>query len=215
MRYFGYDEYGRLTDDDWGSENVIYAYSSTTGLLSSINSGQGSVYAISPEALQGLGTVSTDPHATVTDPCDESTAYYMDIYGHELAQVDALGDTQRWFYDQNYQVSDYIDAMDNPTGYEYDEFGDLTAQFDPDGGYIQYTYDPTYHFVTSETDALGNTTVYSYSSHGDLISETDPLGNVTRFTWSDGLMTSETVAYGTTLAEPTTFAYNSAREVTQ
>ncbi|WP_147459222.1 RHS repeat-associated core domain-containing protein [Saccharothrix variisporea] len=126
------------------------------------------------------------------------------------------------------------DNLGRKVSYTYDTAGRLATVTDPDGGVTRYGWDTTKGFLTSITDgenvryllneyddkgrvkqqtaADNGITKFEYVDVGGKITETkiaDPKGNVERLVFNDkGQLVGETKAYGTALAQTTSYEYD-------
>jgi YD repeat-containing protein len=224
-RVLGYDLYHHLTSDQWAPLSATFTYVTTTlgnGLLTNVNLGLGSSYAIVSAAAQGLGSITdTAAWTSVTDGRNDTTSYLLDGRGRLLAEVQADRVNSYVYYrDGAGQVTAQVDPEQHATLYSYiygpynanlgGGDGDLLQVTHADGSFESYRYDPTFHHVTQTADRLGVTSTNSYDpSTGDLLSASDALGNTTSYVWSAGLLQSTTDPRGDT----TSYLYDGARRL--
>ncbi len=182
-------------------------------------------------------TVSTDNTAnkqTIKDRNGNTTVYDFDDRGNITRVLDAAGGITQYAYDAHDNEIEVIDALGRKTTRSYDAFGNVTSETDPAGRVTQTAFNAQGN-VTTITDAAGNITTNGYNASGDLTaitdaagkafgmgysptgslsSMTDKVGNVTRYTYAKingtTLKQTETAPDGTV----TTYAYDSAGNVT-
>jgi YD repeat-containing protein len=170
-RALAYDSGHRLTHDTWSPLSATAGYDATTGRLSSIDRGLGSVWHLTPEAVQGL---QTSPAASgsrdvgvLTDPRGFASTYTLDHLGYQTKLQTPDGAVQAWERDGQEQVIVAVDGLGRPTVYTYQYGtgkGDLVEVDTPDGGVQTYAYEPTFHHLTSATNALGRRSAYTYAA---------------------------------------------------
>jgi YD repeat-containing protein len=235
VRTLAYGGSHLLTGDQWQPWNTTFSY--TSGLLSGVALGSAESYSIASAASQGLATAPAADaalmgNADVVDGRGDITQYVLDMQDRELSETDkgsaanpltpALVET--WVYDGHGQLSQYTDAKGLTTEYtyvygSYDSTlhggdGDLLEVDNPDGSTLQYQYDPLYHETTQSIDGDGNVTVSTYDVYtGNLLSSTVAYGTsaaaTTLYAWSGGLMTSMTDPDGNL----TVYSYNSTLQL--
>jgi RHS repeat-associated protein len=195
-RAFGYAGH-YLTSDQWAPLSAGFTYDATTGLLTGVNRGLGTSYAIVSAAASGLaGAVNGPGLATVTDGLLHTTSYFLDQRGRLLSQILPDGATNSNVRDAHGQLIIAVDALGVPTLYTYaygPGDGDLVQTTYANGLVVLDQYDPIFHHLTVESNDEGETTSNTYDpSTGDLLSSTDALGNTTAYAWSAGLLQSMT-----------------------
>ncbi len=141
----------------------------------------------------------------------------------------------RWIkltYDSANRISAMQDNVGRVVGYTYDTGGRLWKATDPAGGVTEYSYDSAGRmlsiknprgivYVTNEYDSKGRvirqthadggiyTFTYTLDTHGKVTQTLiiDPLGHKRLVTFNaDGYTTTDTAAYGTSLAQRTSYA---------
>jgi RHS repeat-associated protein len=149
----------------------------------------------------------------------------------------------RWInlgYDVSNRITSATDALGRTATYEYDAAGYLWKVTDPNGGVTEYTYDTAGRmhtlkdargitFLTNDYDANGRvqtqtqadstTFGYAYVLDGNgkvsQVDVTDPRGFVRRVTYNaTGYTLTDTSAFGTALAQTTTFVRQSDGNLT-
>jgi RHS repeat-associated protein len=135
-------------------------------------------------------TVSGGVVSSVSDPDGRTVSYSYDPITGDLLQV--------------------TDAGGGVTSYTYDSNHLLTSVTDPLGGQVSNQYDSSTR-VVSRTNQLGKVTAYTYTSGAgtNTTMVTDPKGDVLERIYSNYVMTSQTVGYGTSQAATWTYAYDS------
>jgi RHS repeat-associated protein len=218
-RTLTYDSHHRLTGDQYAPYNATYTYDPTSGLLTQVNEGLGSTYAVVSAASRGLGTyfAGTNLSATLTDALGHTTTDVLDSSGRLLAESLADGSTSSFLRDANGQVTQAVDPLHRPTIYTYHYGaydntlkagnGDLMQVTYADGSFDAFQYESTFHEVTQTKNALGEIETNTYDpATGDLLTHTDAMGNTTTNTWSNGLLVKVVTPAGTS-----TTTYDSAR----
>jgi RHS repeat-associated protein len=120
----------------------------------------------------------------ITDPINRSVSFQYDTNNNLVAATDVTGGITRFTYDTNHLL--------------------LTIT-DPRGSVITNVYD-TNARVISQTDAMNRKTTFSYGASSTTI--TDPNGNVSVEQYSNGLLVSKTMGYGTPEAATITYTYD-------
>ncbi len=124
----------------------------------------------------GMLLTSTDPEGKI-----KSIAYDK---ANNTARV-TRKDGSVWIhkYDSNLNAPlEITDPQGNTIRYTYDSNRNLTAKTRPDGSTITFTYDAKSN-ITSITDPLGNTATYTYNGLSRVTGITDPQGNKTAFVY--------------------------------
>jgi len=148
--------------------------------------------------------------ATVTDPAGRTLSF---TYTGDLVTgvTDSAGRTTSYAYDGSDNLIHATDVNGKVTTYAYDGNHLMTAVTKPEGGVTHNTYD-SHGRLASQTDPDGYTTTWSYSINAATLTGTstitDPEGIVTQDTWTNGDLTAQTVAYGTSSAATATYTYD-------
>lgn len=152
-----------------------------------------------------------------------------------LGNITQLTSTNgRWLkftYDTSNRVTEVKDNLGRTVTYTYDASGRLWKETDPNSGVTEYTYDSSHRmltikdprgnvYLTNEYNSDGRVSkqtllntgtfqiAYTLDSEGNVTATqvTDPQSNVRRVTFnSDGYALTDTRAYGTSIAQTTTY----------
>lgn len=156
---------------DANGHTTSYIYNSEGDLLQVMDA-MGNVTKYTYESTFNMMT-------SMTDALGRVTTYTIDpSNGNKTEETDPLGQTQRWSYDGNGNVTQYTDKNGNITKYVYLS-GNLVQEIDAFGTSIQSTTSFAYDGVGNRiqmTDALGRVTTYQYDGMNRLIQETDAVG---------------------------------------
>jgi virginiamycin B lyase len=190
QRNFTYDSNHRLLTDQVGSfATTTYSYDSTTGVLTSTNSGGGVTQSMTPADDQGFGTSSaanaSSAVAVVTDAAGDVTTYTFDAVGRLIKEQNPDGSVDKWTRDFAGNVTSFTDGLNHTTSYAY-QYGangkaDMIQETFPDGSVEKFQYNSTFHEITQITDTLGNITTMTYNGTGDLTNITNALNQVSPF----------------------------------
>jgi RHS repeat-associated protein len=204
-RTFSYDGVHHLTRDQWSPLDASFTYDPSTGLLTNVNRGLGTTYAIVSAAAGTQVNPAGAAVAQVTDGRSDSTQYVLDGRGRLLQQVQTDGATDTYYRDGHGQVTLALDPLVHPTTYSYDYGagnGDLTQVSNADGSWVQYQYDPTFHHLSHTLNSQGETSSNTYDpATGDLLTSTDGAQLTTTYVWANGLLLSTTAPNGGTLTD--------------
>ncbi|WP_247263456.1 MULTISPECIES: RHS repeat-associated core domain-containing protein [Pseudomonas] len=119
-----------------------------------------------------------------------------DELGRLLTQVGAGGQTTRYAYDLNDQLTQKTDARSNATNQAFDALGRVTQVTDPLGGITALTYN-TDNQITQLVDPRGVTTQYVYDAEGRVLQIQSPDGGTSNFTYDEaGNVSQRTDARG-------------------
>jgi RHS repeat-associated protein len=148
----------------------------------------------------------------VTDPEGRALRFAYDSDGHLQTVTDPHSRTVSFSYDPAGTLATATDVASNTTEYAYNAAHLLTAMQDPRGGVTTNVYDSQGR-VVSQTDPAGATTAFAYATTGTngnsgRTTITDPRGHVTTEQFTDGEMTSKTVAIGTSQEAAWTYDYD-------
>jgi YD repeat-containing protein len=194
-RTFTYDGPHHLIREQWDPVDVAYAYDTGgTGLLKSVDRGQGVTLTLDPSNVQGLQLSparSAEAAATLTDGLGHATTYVLDTLGR-ITRMQRPGlPAETWKRDRSGQVEVHTDPKGQATSFFYlygSGKGDLGGVSYPDGGSESFQYEPMFHKVAQYTDPLGHATQYTYNDTGDVLTKTDALMQVTTYSWTGGLL---------------------------
>jgi len=124
----------------------------------------------------------TTQTATMTDPRGN---VWTDVYFNNVLQsrTDPLGNTTRYEYDADLNISKVIDPRGNVTRMFYDSKGNMIRRVAPNGLWYEekFTYNVNNDLETY-TDDRNNTTRYEYDVAGNLWKEIRPGNLVTTYT---------------------------------
>ncbi len=129
-------------------------------------------------------TDETGSYVAVSDDKGNTTRYQYDADGNLSKTINALGDSTVYTYDAAGNQTSMTDARGNTTSYEYELNGNKTKIIYADGTFTSLTYDARGN-KTLETDQAGNTTEFAYDALDRLIKVTDALGNETTYTYDE------------------------------
>ena len=90
------------------------------------------------------------------------------------------GNSEKYEYDLNGNVTSYTDVMGNKRCHTYDALDRLILTEQADGDRKSYSYDEVGN-VISVTDCNGNSSHYFYSEKSELLKMVDALGNETEY----------------------------------
>jgi RHS repeat-associated protein len=178
---------GRLTKETDRNGNSISLAYNTEKQLEAATDGAGRKLTFK---YNGSGEVES-----VTDPAGHAVKYTYE--SGNLTSVTQPGETKiRWKfkYNSEHELTSVTDGREHATTMEYNEANQ----------------------VKSQTDPLSRKRTWRYEvlAYGSLTEVTEPNGAVTRDEFNtQGLPTSVTHAYGTSLAATTTYEYNEADEL--
>ena len=197
------DALGRLTSRSYDAVNRLVDTTDALGVVSH------SVYDSFGNRTAQTGAAGTPDARTVqyvydlnnrlvrqTDAEGHTQSYEYDAVGNRLRVVDARGSATQYVYDALNRNIRLIDPLSFQTRFEYDGVGNRITVVDARGGIQRLTYDAGNRYIQT-TDAEGRSTRFTYDVRGNRI--------------------TQTTAFGTALAETTTFEYdaeNNLRSVT-
>ncbi len=119
----------------------------------------------------------------VGDPLlERTTTYQYDVFGNQVAVIDALGNTSLFTYDGVGRKLVEEHPLDRATAYEYDSMDRLISVTDALGGQADYLYDDAGN-KTGHLDARGHWTNFAYDAKGRLVSTTGPLLNTEQYVY--------------------------------
>ena len=122
-----------------------------------------------------------DAETTIMDDLDGQTVFKHER-GLVLEEINPLGQTSYWEYNDYDQLEVERNPLGNGTSYGYSGRGQLTSLNHPDGASESWQYDQDDNLLAS-TDARGGHYTYSYDEQGQLLERTDPLGHATRYAY--------------------------------
>ena len=135
------------------------------------------------------------------------TTYTYDIYGDELTQTDAAGNTTNFYYDaQGRQTGQELPAIaGQPNAFDstvYNSFGQIDHTVDYNGNVATYSYDSlgrTSQIVYGDPTGMkpGETVTYTYDALGRQQTVTDSSGLTTNTYDANGNLTEQQTPEGT------------------
>ena len=151
--------------------------------------------------------------STVTDPAGR---YFT--FGYTGSLITSVTDStsrevQFQYTDGHGNLNEIIDARGGDTSLTYDSSHRMLTMLDPNqhGSSsphpVTNVYDSSSR-VTSQTDQMGLVTLFDYTTVPGSTIITDPHGSKTLDTYTNGQLTEETRAYGTSQAVSTTYTYD-------
>ncbi len=173
-----YDAKGRLESmvDQRGKRQFLNTYDATSGRL------VGQVDAVN--ATRSFAWDATTQTETTTDP--RGKLWKKIFSGNILTrEIDPLGNTTEYRYDDKLNRTATIDARGNRTDFAYDARGNLLTETGPAPLSLvtTRTYD-TFDNVKTLTDPRLKTTTYDYNASNQLIRVTDAAAGVTEYTYT-------------------------------
>lgn len=124
---------------------------------------------------------------TVTDSHGQPLVYLRGDNGLALARTDALGNTERWTYNEFHQVVVETDPLGLTTYYTYDDRGNRTRVIGPEGATLWLQFDGADRLVRA-VDVMGAWWQWHHDPAGRMVQRDGPDGSV-RFVWDRGLLT--------------------------
>lgn len=161
---YRYDQNGHLIEKALPEGLVIsYVYDEAGRLIKeSDNTGACTVSEYDKEGNLISTRVKIDEHSV------QKTTYERDQYGRMTSMTDALGNTTKYFYEEDIDKPTEINTAEGYViRYRYDKAGRRTGII-TDYGEKEIAYSETGQ-IGRETDALGNTTRYLRDSVGNLV----------------------------------------------
>lgn len=113
------------------------------------------------------------------DPLGRTERFSYDDRGNLITHMLGDGTVTQYKYNDRGLVVAITDALGKRQLFEYDQTGRVVQETDCTGSTQRYEYDEHGQMIL-QIDALGNTTCYAYSPEGDLIAVTSPDGATTR-----------------------------------
>ncbi|HEU0131869.1 MAG TPA: DUF6531 domain-containing protein [Mycobacteriales bacterium] len=166
---YGYDTAGRLNSitDPLGREVMHTDYDATTGRAVRQVDANGAVTTFGWDQANGTATMTDPRGGTWTE------TYLSNVL---VQKRDPLGNTTKYRYDPDLNMTGVVDARGLVTTLTYDTRGNLLARTAP--------------------APLGYRQTFTYSADNELLAETDARGNTTRYTYDRGLPVTVTDADG-------------------
>jgi RHS repeat-associated protein len=192
--------YATLT---YNSSNSTYTYVRKTTQTFVFNSSGQLISESDPNGYTTTLTYTSGKLTTVTDPAGRTLTFTYGSNGLIASLTDPLGRVTSYGYDGTDDLTSITDPMGRVTSFTYSTHELLTTT-DPNGGTT--TNVDSGSQIASQTDPMGLVTTWSYGSGTTTI--TDPHGSVTLDDFTGGLLTSSTVAHGTSSAATTSYVYD-------
>jgi RHS repeat-associated protein len=209
IRYFTYDNIGRLLTTSGSAGTVRYTYDDQDN-LTSVTEPLGKTTSYSYNKLGQRTSQSGDVVPTMEsydqagrhtgtsypDGSSETTVY--DGCGHATGFINRAGGVTQYGYDALGRVTSIVDPLGHTTTFLRDELGNILSRKDAKGGTTTYEYDEM-NRMTSEHLPDGAVLHFGYDYTGHLISRTDGMGFSTTFgVDGNGRVLSETDPLGGT-----------------
>ncbi|MEI6077755.1 MAG: transglutaminase domain-containing protein, partial [Verrucomicrobiota bacterium] len=135
---------------------------------------------------------------TEFDPANGRQQYFFDDQSRLIAQVDALGNTNRTFYDGLNHVVATVSPLLETNRFIYDGNNNLTYSIDALGQTNRFVYDGQNNLIRS-VDPVGNPTTFGYNTQFSLIGKTNGAGDWMTYGFNtDGNLGSSMNAGGST-----------------
>jgi RHS repeat-associated protein len=194
---YNYDVVGHLT-------SVVDALGHTTSLT---YTGGGQLATMSRNLGSSALTTAYEWNggdlASVTDPLNRTTRFFVDRVGRVVSMKDAAGNMRRISYDLRDLVTQTTDGLGHTTQRTYDGSDNMLTFTDERNNTTQFGYDLRDR-LSSKTDPLNETESYLYDDIGNLIRVTDRKGQVTGYGY-DFLDRRTSAGFGAMTSSPTSF----------
>jgi RHS repeat-associated protein len=187
---YAYDTVGKIIATDCLTNTTTYWFNDL-GLLAKTQDPLGRVTARTYDNLRQL--------VEVTDPAGRDKTYIYDSQGNRASETDQLGYTTRYSYTGPYNhLASFLDANGNSTRYNYETDGDLSSVLNAANAAEVWTYDAQGNRLSWQ-NRRGQTVTYTNDSLGQLIARRYPDGILHTFNYdSRGNLTNYTDATGST-----------------
>ena len=208
------------------------SYTAPTRVLATLARNGDGTWTFTERAQRRLSFDSTGRLTAITDLDGYTTTLSYNGSGQLTAVTDPAGRTLNFGYGSNGAIATVTDPAGRQVNYGYDATGNLTSIRDPAGNVTYYGYD-TGHHLTTVTDPRGHTTTNTYDSDGRVTQQvdranrtttlaysvptavgswtvtiTDPRNTVTQLGYTDGLLSTETKAVGTSQQAIWSYGYD-------
>jgi RHS repeat-associated protein len=164
---YSYDERGRLLAITDAAGNVRRFEANAAGLPVAVTDAAG---ATTRYARDAAGRIER-----ITGPLGEVTRCGWSPGGQLGWRQRPDGAVERWRYDAEDNLVEYVDAAGHATRVEFAHFDLPVARTDPDGGRTEFGYDTELR-LTSVTNPQGLRWRYEYDPAGQLVREVDVNG---------------------------------------
>ena len=166
--YYNYDNRGRVSNIISDSQKVWYEYDNfdrvTKQLIGNTPDEYSVVYYVTYDYSDDGRTI------TVTEGGKYKTISVVDAFGNVIKQTDGKGNTRRYEYNSQNQLTKSYDGYENETNYEYNALGNVSLVVQPDGAKTEYLYNYM-GLLEKVTDDCGIVYTASYDKAGRLVKE--------------------------------------------
>jgi|GEM_PF-6334123 len=167
------------------------------------------------DATETISNVYDDEGELIssTDPMGVVTTYDW-IDGLLMSSTDGRGKSTTYDYDENRRLIEEVDPLGYTTYFTYDDAGNLATTKDGRGKTSSTTYDADNRLIEVE-DPDGDVTNTEYNALGEVIKTTDPRGVVTLNVYDDrGFLVENVQGYGEMDAVATDYELDADGRVT-
>ncbi|TBW58737.1 hypothetical protein EZI54_02380 [Marinobacter halodurans] len=178
---YTYDPVGQLTSiTQPNGQTLTYVYDAARRLTSVTLASVGSIEF----EYDAMGNVTAKRIKDTSGVVANAHTQAFDELGRLIRSIQADGDTTRYGYDVNSNLTSVTDANSQETTRAYDALDRLTQVTDPLQGQVTFTYDSADN-LTSVTDQRGLKTTYEYNFAGDVTALHSPDTGTTTYTYDD------------------------------
>jgi len=143
-------------------------------------------------ATNSGGSAESTSAATGVIPRPLATEYVYSADGDTEAQTDPNGNTTKYTYNADSQLTKTEEPSKAATETEYDAMGQVTAQTDGNKHTTEYERN-LLEETTEESNPLGRKVKKEYDTAGNLVKLTDPTGRTTTYTYDPANRLTEVV----------------------
>ena len=163
---YNYDRVGRVSSIQSESQKLWYEYDGLNRVIKKLVGAnpENPVLSVSYEYSEDGRTV------TMLQGQKYKTICTMDAFGNIIKQTDGNGNSKRFEYDTQNQLTASYDGYENKTSYEYNALGYVNALVLPGGETTDYQYNYM-GLLAKITDECGTVYSASYDKAGRLIRE--------------------------------------------
>jgi YD repeat-containing protein len=168
--------------------------------------------------LNGVGTPDNPADAVIPSEITEKATdgkgnvwtYQTNKFASRKMSLDPLGNMVTYDRDIHSNLKKLTRANGSTVEMKYDGKGNLVSVLEnTNAALTKIKYEKNFNQPISITNPMGNTTMIDYDSHGNPINITDAQGNVSRLEYNPkGQVTKVVSAFGTSLQNQTSFAYD-------